>query len=139
MPNNMLSIKITLLILILLSSAVAYAGSNNTVGVVKKPQSGYTAVSIENIGNPGSTKIRKSIIKNEPAKQPAKQIKKSSTTINTKTIHLKKSPNSPTVINKTGQFVFRNVTQNKTETVAEKSLQTRTSKIDFLRKQLKGY
>ena len=120
---------------VLLFSMVASAEAKNTIGLKKDSPSGYATISIENTVKTKNNKIRNKTTVNKPAKH----IKKSSTVVNTETIHLKTSANTAVVKNKTGQFVFRNITKSYTDSGVSDSLKARTSNIDYLRNRLKRY
>lgn len=124
--------------LVLLISPVI-AGDANTIINKKYVNQGYITVSADNLevfknnAKKNNTSNKKHLTQSKSVAQIEKVKKKK-----IEVLHITPPADAPVQVNKTKNFVFRDVTKRNTSLLSSDELKTRTTKIDFLRKQLKS-
>lgn len=114
----------------------AIAENANTKITKKNINQGYITISADNLAGitRKANKGGESGVNNKKNPSPtviAKQKKK------VEVIRINSSDDAPVRVNKSEQFVFRDITQRSSNGLSNSELSTRTAKIDYLRKQLK--
>lgn len=109
----------------------------NTKKIIGQQQSDNTILSVENVEIKKTLNHTSPPLKTNPAEPSVRKTEKNEVIGYTKTLYFKAESVSPVPVNKTGKFVFRNITPNKTKAVDTKKLSVRVSNIDILRQQQK--
>lgn len=120
----------------------AIAENPNARIIKKNINQGYITISADNLaditkkvnkGGKFSVNNKKNISSAVLTGQRKKEKKKK-----VEVIRINSPADAPVRVNKTEQFVFRDITQRSNNGLSDGELSSRTAKIDFLRKQLKS-
>ncbi len=142
MRNNYSFTKNLILLFVLLVIKPAVAGDANTVSIKKNIKQGYITILADDLpglkkklskGDKLGVHNKKNLLSTAARVQKAKVKKKE-----IKVIRINSPENTPIQVNKTEKFVFRDITHRSHKTLSDDEINTRTAKIDSLRKQLKS-
>ena len=129
--------KISILLFLIFQFSVnAYSEPGNTFELYKNKQTGFSSVLIE---NSNIKKTNDSVTNNKVNESPIQREVAVSEVIKTEIVQLKVPSESAVVVNKSSQFIFRNITFSSNAAGTANNLEMRASKVDYLRKQLKRY
>ncbi|MFK5948124.1 MAG: hypothetical protein QM500_05070 [Methylococcales bacterium] len=127
-----------LVVVTLFLPGAALPGPANTKKIIGQQQSDNIVLSVENVEIKKNHQSYIPPLKTNPAEPSARKTEKNEVLGYTKTLYFKAESVSPVPVNKTGKFVFRNITPNDTKAVDTKKLSVRVSNIDILRQQQKS-
>ncbi len=138
LSNSIVNKGLMFLSLVMLISPVIAGDAKTTINKQYVTQ-GYITVSADNLdvfknkAKKNNTLNTKHLTQNKSVVQIEKVKKKK-----IEVLHITPPADASVQVNKTKNFVFRDVTKRNASVLSSDELKTRTAKIDFLRKQLKS-